>query len=108
MPIDRFALDHVVLRKIFKRDERPALLQVIHEFLRHLAVVEIVGVGGNPLERARQFRLLKGFARAIVGAIPLKQQARLRKARQVTIGKLVRLFGSESESVACQFDGRAP
>ncbi len=103
---DGLALDHGVLCEVVEREERAAFFEIVDELMRHLAVIEVVGVGGDPLERVRQFRLLECFAFAIVGAVALKQSARLWEARQIGVGEFVCLFGGESEAVAREFDGR--
>ncbi len=51
---DGRALDDGVLGQIVEREQRAALLQVVDQLVRQLAVVEVVGVGGDALERARQ------------------------------------------------------
>ena len=42
----------------------------------------------------------------VVVAVALKQGAGFGKARQIVVGKLVGLFGSEREAVARELDGR--
>ena len=97
---DRGALDDVVLCEVVKRDERAALLEVIDEFMRHFAVIEVVGIGGDTLQGARELGLLEGFAAAVIGSVALKQEARFREARKIGIGEFVGLFWSKCKAIA--------
>ena len=56
---DGLALDHVYLRQVVEREQRAAFLQIVDQLARHFAVVEVVGIGGDALQRARQFGLLE-------------------------------------------------
>ncbi len=82
------ALDHGVLRQILEREQRAALLQIVDQLLRHLAVIEIVGIGGDAFERLRQLGLLEDFARFVELAVALKDALRIGKLRQVVVAQV--------------------
>ncbi len=66
----------------------PPLLQIVHQFARHLAVVKVLGIVGNALERASQLRLPKLLALLIELPVALKDALRLRESAP-GLGRLV-------------------
>ena len=102
---DGRALDHVVLGEVFEGEQRAAFLEVVDQLVRHFAVVEVVGIGGDALEGAREFRLLEGFAFLVKMAVALEDALGVREFGQVGVGEFFGFFGGEDEAVGRQFDG---
>ncbi len=100
------ALDHVIVRKVVKGDQRAPLLQIVHEFLCHRPVIEIVGVGGDALEGARQLGLAKAVAGFIVVAVALEDALGVGETRKLRVVEFGGFFLGELESIRSQGDRR--
>ena len=81
-PAHRFTLFYFVLRQILNRDQASALLHGRGQFARHRSMIEVVRVGGDPFQRARQVWLLEHLTGFVIVPIALKDAPRLRKLRQ--------------------------
>ena len=74
--------------------------------MRHLSVVEVVRIGGDPFERARKLRLLENFSSFVELAVALKDAFRVGEAPQIGIGELAGFILGEHKPIRRQLDGR--
>src|SRR5690242_17226799 len=66
------ALFDFVVSQVLRRDQTAALLDRRRNLPRHFAMVEVVRIGRDFLQRGSQFRLAENFAGLVVLAIALK------------------------------------
>jgi len=71
-PNNRLALFHFVLREVIGGNQAPAFLDGGCQLARQGAVLEVVGIGRDALQCARQFWLAQNFAILVV--VPIAQK----------------------------------
>ena len=103
---DRRALDDGVAGQVFEGEQGAALFEVVDQLTRHLAVVEIIRIGGNPFQGAGQLGLLEGFALLVEAAVALEDAFGVGEAGKVGVGEFVGLFGGELKAIGSELDGR--
>jgi hypothetical protein len=72
LPDQRRALLHLIRGEVLGRDEPVVRRLKRRDLLRHLALVEVLRIGRDPLQRRRQLRLLEQLARLVEPAVALE------------------------------------
>src|ERR1700757_4884693 len=86
---------HFVLREILPRHDASAFLNGGGDLLGEFAVIEVVGIGGDALERARQLRLSENLASFVELAVALEDAPRFRKLREMRVAEVARILPRE-------------
>ena len=84
---NRLALFDLILRQIVGGNQASALLDGRRQLARQRAMVEIVRIVGDALQRLRQLRLLENVAWLVVVAVALEDAMRLGKLRQIGVAE---------------------
>ena len=96
---DGCALDDGVGGKVFESDESATLSEIANQLLRHLAVVEAAGIGGDALKGARQLRLAEDVAFLIKLPVSLEDALGVCETSQVWVAEFTSLFGGQLEAI---------
>ena len=95
---------HLITRQIVGSDQASTLLDRVGQFTRHRAMVKVVGIVSDALQRFGQLGLLEYLPWLIVVAVTLENAVRFGKLRQIGIAKGPGLVVFEDEAIARQPD----
>ena len=106
-PANRLALFHFVVREVVGSNEASTFRYGGGEFAGHGAVIEVIRIFCNPLQRAGEFRLLQSLAWLIIFAVALKDALRCGELGKVVVAQILGVFPGKGEAVARKLDCRS-